>query len=277
MKAFRKLALVSAIAALPVAGQAMQALDDTALSGVTGQDGLVINLNIDQTLNLLIEDTTGLNGVTTSLVADNAGGILISGMHIKGDVALDVDTAANQAGGVLRLGINVTGLELETGDIRIVDMGRAADSSHQAADAALATAAFGDTSTPILDSMTINMSSLGLEVQLGAAAENLVAITDGNVGNITINNFGLNDAGGGGKLGVGEIKIANLDITGTSISINDGAGSNPEGLTIGLNGSVGLVSLDKVSLGASGTAASIGNVYVGGLTLNGTNITVAGK
>ena len=57
MKVFRKLALVSAIATLPATGFAMQAMDDAALSGVTGQDGISIGLGLDQTMNILIDDT----------------------------------------------------------------------------------------------------------------------------------------------------------------------------------------------------------------------------
>ena len=61
MKKFTKLALVSSIA-LTTNAMAMQAMDDTALSATTGQDGLSIGIGISkiEIEKLLIHDNDGL-------------------------------------------------------------------------------------------------------------------------------------------------------------------------------------------------------------------------
>lgn len=61
MKKFTKLALVSSIA-LTTNAMAMQAMDDTALSATTGQDGLNIGIGISkiEIEKLLIHDNDGL-------------------------------------------------------------------------------------------------------------------------------------------------------------------------------------------------------------------------
>jgi hypothetical protein len=42
---FKKLALAAAVASLPATGFSMEAMEDSALSGVTGQDGISMTLN----------------------------------------------------------------------------------------------------------------------------------------------------------------------------------------------------------------------------------------
>ncbi len=68
---FKKLALAAAVAVAPMSALALEPMQDEALSGVTGQDGISIGLNLDATLNVGIEDTDGFAGNT------GAGMILI--------------------------------------------------------------------------------------------------------------------------------------------------------------------------------------------------------
>ena len=276
MKVFRKLALVSAIATLPAAGFAMQAMDDAALSGVTGQDGISITLGLNQTMNVLIDDTTGLTNATPVGLAtfDQTGGILIRGMALAGTVGLEIDAAGDSTNGVLVVDVNVSGLSLDTGDIYVIDTGKAASATHQAADSGTAAlAGVAPSQTAILDSMNISIASLELQVQLGDGAENFVNITNGLIGDVTITNFSLNDAAGGGSIAASSILIEDLDITDTTVSLEDGT-TNPAGLRIALDGSIAGVTVDSLVLG-SGNA--LGNVYINGLSLSGTTITVAGK
>lgn len=81
MKTFTKLALVSSMA-LSANAFAMQAMDDSALSATTGQDGLSIGIGISkiEIEKLFIHDNDGLNGTI-----DNAGAIVIQGNGIAGD------------------------------------------------------------------------------------------------------------------------------------------------------------------------------------------------
>ncbi|WP_179994861.1 DUF6160 family protein [Acinetobacter sp. YH16053] len=87
MKKFTKLALVSSIA-LTTNAMAMQAMDDTALSATTGQDGLSIGIGISkiEIEKLLIHDNDGLapkgkagEAGFGGTGADGAGAIVIKG------------------------------------------------------------------------------------------------------------------------------------------------------------------------------------------------------
>ena len=80
MKKFTKLALVSSIA-LTTNAMAMQAMDDTALSATTGQDGLSIGIGISkiEIEKLLIHDNDGL-------VSDGAKAAVAPVLDANGDV-----------------------------------------------------------------------------------------------------------------------------------------------------------------------------------------------
>ncbi|WP_180008648.1 DUF6160 family protein [Acinetobacter sp. YH12238] len=80
MKKFTKLALVSSIA-LTTNAMAMQAMDDTALSATTGQDGLSIGIGISkiEIEKLLIHDNDGL-------VSDGAKAAVADVLDANGDV-----------------------------------------------------------------------------------------------------------------------------------------------------------------------------------------------
>ena len=80
MKKFTKLALVSSIA-LTTNAMAMQAMDDTALSATTGQDGLSIGIGISkiEIEKLLIHDNDGL-------VSDGAKAAVAPVLDANGDI-----------------------------------------------------------------------------------------------------------------------------------------------------------------------------------------------
>ena len=267
MKTFKKLALVSAIAALPMTGFAMQQMDDEALSGVTGQDGISIALDLDATLNVGIEDTTGFTGAT------DPGLLLLIGHSLSGGLTIDLDSANRAGAGVLRVGIAIDNLEIETGDIHVmpgtdgtdIDAGFA-NMATQVGDA--------DASTRILESMTIEISSLELAVELGAGADNFLTITEGDIGTLTISDFQLNDLSEGGAIGIDTIQISGLDLGGTTASLND------DGLELTLGASLNNISIamDRLSLNANaGTPNYLGNIYITGLDVAGTTVTISGK
>lgn len=70
---FKKLVLASAILAASGSALAVDVLDDEMLSGVTGQDGIQVMLDLNLTAGMVVHDTSGLAGVDSKyLVADYA-------------------------------------------------------------------------------------------------------------------------------------------------------------------------------------------------------------
>ena len=273
---FKKLALAAAVAALPATGFSMEAMEDSALSNVTGQDGLTIGLNLPNlTLDVNVHDNDGLAGIS-----GDAGAIMIDDMIINtGGDSIDVVVDADGNGGAPVLNVGVTipgGTTISTGDISVgssAGMGNAMTAQ----------------SDVILDSMDITLGATTLNIQLGNEVQTVTGVGGGTVtqmialnstitGGINITNFSLNDATAttGGSLSATNVAVTGTaeggDIT-TAIGVNL---DNTDGLVIGIGtlGTVGLtVEMTDVALG---TAAPIGDVEIVGLNLNGSTITVAG-
>ena len=270
---FKKLALA---AVAPMSALALEPMQDEALSGVTGQDGISIGLNLDATLNVGIEDTDGFAGNT------GAGMILIENMGLStgtGDLNLVIDSASSgSGGGVLQVSIQADALTVNTGDLYV---GQGTDGTDVAAGIAKVgtelTAVQGSTfSDPILESVSVTLNDLELSLQLGSEASNLFAISTTSVLSIEIgtladgsDNLTLNDAAGGGALSVDQLALNNLDVDGITGQVTT------SGLVINTNGA--LSGVEVAAMGVQlGTADSIGNVYVTGLDLSNTAITIAG-
>ena len=273
---FKKLALAAAVAALPATGFSMEAMEDSALSNVTGQDGLTIGLNLPNlTLDVNVHDNDGLAGIS-----GDAGAIMIDDMIINtGGDSIDVVVDADGNGGAPVLNVGVTipgGTTISTGDISVgssAGMGNAMTAQ----------------SDVILDYMDITLGATTLNIQLGNEVQTVTGVGGGTVtqmialnstitGGINITNFSLNDATAttGGSLSATNVAVTGTaeggDIT-TAIGVNL---DNTDGLVIGIGtlGTAGLtVEMTDVALG---TAAPIGDVEIVGLNLNGSTITVAG-
>lgn len=274
MKNFRKLALVSAIAAMPMTGFAMQAMDDEALSGVTGQDGISIGLQLDATLNVGIEDTDG------HVNAPDAGMILLVGHSLNGTVNLDIDAGTNANGSVLRIGVEIPTLTIETGDIYVV-----AGTDGTDIDAGIANvntlAAAADPANALIENVSITLNDLNLGIELGEGANNFLSISTNSMLDIDIgtlgnaaDNFQLNDQGanGGGSVTIDQIAIRNIDLGGLTANITT------NGLEISTNAALSNMDLAMMGLTLGDAAsASLGNVYVTGLNMSNQTITISGK
>ena len=265
MKGFKKLALVSAIAALPMSGFAMEALDDATLSDVTGQDGIAIGLSLAQSMDILVDDTDGLDTGTGPAAYTAAGGILIDNMSITGDADIEIDAGGNGSNGVLVVQVALAnGFAIGTGDLYAVDT--TAGGGNYASD----NGANALPNTAILDSTTITFASgLDLEIQLGDGAENFMELT-GDAGTISFTNFALNDIAGGGALSATTLSIGGLNLTGTTVSLTG------TGLSITMGASLNAVTLTMNDLVLGGGPA-IGDVYITGLNMAGDVITISGK
>ena len=123
---FKKLALAAAVAALPATGFSMEAMEDSALSSVTGQDGITIGLNTALSAELRIHDADGFvdpAGVTANDRTDSAALIFqdFAITAIGGGAAqidLEIDAGTN-AGNDPTLNINVdlaNGIDVNMGD-----------------------------------------------------------------------------------------------------------------------------------------------------------------
>ena len=281
MKTFKKLALVSAIAALPMTGFAMQQMDDEALSGVTGQDGISITLDMDANLDVWIEDTDGVADTPLWTGLDNAGFLVIQNIAIDGTVNIDLDSGSaagtSGAGGVLNVAISIPSLTI--GDplnplaIGVTGSDAAAnDRDYQNGLGRVATAEAG-TVTNIITLSSIELENLGLNIQLGPDAEQFLHIT-GDAFDMVIGDFTVSDASaaGGGDFYVGEMAITNIDLDGTVASITE----DGLALTLGTPAAGMDIAMMGVRLGDN-TAATLGNVYVTGLNLGGTTVTVTGR
>ena len=270
MKVFRKLALVSAIATLPATGFAMQAMDDAALSGVTGQDGITIGLNLNANLDIGIEDTSGFSGVT------GPGLLMLDNFSLVGDVDITIDSASNANGGVLRIGLDVPSLTVNTGDIYV---GTGTDGTSVAAGMANLTSELGTASagTALIDSVSVTLTDLDLGIELGAGASNFLSINTTSVLNIDIgtlndtnDNFTLRDqsAAGGGEISIDQIAIQNVDLNGLTASLTT------NGLEISTNAALAGMNVAMMDVGLG--AGSLGNVYIQGLNMSNQTITISG-
>lgn len=271
---FKKLALVTAIAALPMSGFAMEAMEDSALSDVTGQDGITIGITTPSlTLDTIVHDNDGL----TSL-GNTAGAIFIDNMVINtggGEITAVIDADSNGGAPVLNVAVTIpTGTTISTGDLYV------------ATSNGMGTA-ITDQSAAIMDSMDITLGATTLNIQLGNEVQTvgtfgtqMIALDTTITGGITITNFSLNDAT---AVTGGSISAVSIDVGGDGVAAGDitvAAGVNldsTDGLVISVAtlGSATGLSVEMTDL-ALGTATPIGDVEILGLNLNGTVINVRG-
>ena len=114
MKGLKKLALVTAVAAAPFAQAELTAMDDALLGEMTGQAGIIIDVDLDMTIDAIkYVDTDG-----------NAGGSAVQGAITMKGLTIDNDGAAARIRGItidadgtdgLVIGLNEIGDELGNG------------------------------------------------------------------------------------------------------------------------------------------------------------------
>ncbi|KGD65743.1 putative pilus subunit (FilA) [Alcanivorax nanhaiticus] len=270
---FKKLALAAAVAAAPMSALALEPMQDEALSSVTGQDGISMSITTNVTTDLFIEDTDGHAAIGTA--GANAGFIAVQGVNINGQIDIDIDAASaagtNGVGGALVIGIDLPNLTLSNLNIGV--SGSDATNGERVAVDGLArvTAAKAGTITNVVSLGDITLNNLGMDIQLGPDAANFLSLS-GAIGDIVITNFTLNDssAAGGGSLFADNVLIGGMDLTGTTASIT------PTGLSLSIATAGGSdIALMGVGMGTAGTNP-IGNVYITGLNLNGTTVSISG-
>lgn len=269
MKGFKKLALASAICSAPMAASALEAIEDEALSEVTGQDGITITASASlNNMNIRIEDDDGVGAPGGGGSAySNAGVLMINNMSVSGNMIVNIDsggsTASNTGNGMLNVLIRTTSAtDIILDEIQVADSNGNGDWGTGADVVTFAAAT------------TISIASgMLVDVELGSEEHNFATI-NGNIGTVSIGTddtataMTIADANGSNitmnYVEVGGINMvdATANVVGAGLQINTGTG-----LT-----AVTLYARD-VTLG---TQPALGDVYVSGLNLSNNTITISG-
>lgn len=269
---FKKLALASAIALVPAVGFSVENLDDGMLSDVTGQDGIQIDIATAApiTADIYIHDKDGITATSTTYSFD--GAIVIDNFSFAGNVTIDIDAGDSSNAGsdpTLQVFVSIPTATIITGDISVANSQR---------DDVASGWGINTQTGVILSTMTIAMSGLTLNIQLGNEPQgDMIALASTVTGGITINSFALNDANSGGAIGASSILVR--DNAGTDLTIDVGVNATASGLEIGIN-TLGATGIDMRIVDqylGSTTAGIVGDVTVLGLNLNGTSVTISGK
>ncbi|MFV5467320.1 DUF6160 family protein [Acinetobacter towneri] len=222
MKKFTKLALVSSIA-LTTNAMAMQAMDDTALSATTGQDGLSIGIGISKVEieKLFIHDNDGLaakgvagdlgfggtgtagaivikgngqgdtatKGVVIGANYDDAGAYLLDSRNLA-DLVIDTDAGTGANGAFINVAAQVSGLDIQIGEI-----GVSASNDMPDADATSIRRGNKDSNyNAILSGLTLKTGKMDANIQLGAAPQGaMIKLDTTMVGGLEIKNLGILD------------------------------------------------------------------------------------
>lgn len=222
MKKFTKLALVSSIA-LTTNAMAMQAMDDTALSATTGQDGLSIGIGISKVEieKLFIHDNDGLaakgaageagfggtgkagaivikgngqgvtaaHGVVIGANYSNGGAYLLDSRNLA-DLVIDTDAGTGANGAFINVAAQVSGLDINIGEIGVT-----ASNAMPAASAANIRRGGDDTNyNAILSGLSLKTGKMDANIQLGAAPQGaMIKLDTTMVGGLEIKDLGILD------------------------------------------------------------------------------------
>lgn len=278
---FKKLALAAAVATLPATGFSMEAMEDSALSGVTGQDGISIAINTNLAASLIVHDTDGIPTTVTAGHA-NAGALVMDDFQINtggNNITLDIDAGDSAATGtapVLNVEVGIPDATVITlGSVDIANSNR--DGGSWGVDAT-------NRVNDVLNLGSITLGATTLNIQLANEPQgDMIALNTTITNGVSISNFAINDAGGtvnGGGISVDTLSV--LDNGGANLTVDAGVNVSATGLTVRLdqlgdatNGAD--VRLAGVTLGDSATAPSLGDVELVGLNLNNTVVTISGK
>lgn len=277
---FKKLVLATAIAALPVAGFSVEILDDESMSGVTGQDGISVAIAPGAggiSGDIILHDNDGLTG-TSQLLHNFAGAIVIEGFNLTTtgiDITVDAGDSVQNGGTaatpVLHIGVSLdAGTTLATGDISVANSER--DDAGWDFEAGTKTVA-------LLDSIAISMpGGVDLTMQLGNEPQgHMIELTTAFGGGLTLAGLAINDANSLGALGAVSVHISDAGVANADLGVDIGIDADATGLVV-----------DMVTLGAGagidievtdaylGSATPIGDVFVKGLNMDGTTITISG-
>ncbi|OTU20524.1 protein FilA [Acinetobacter pittii] len=294
---FTKLALVSSLAISANANaMAMQSMDDAALSAATGQDGINIGIalgaggiSIDK---VFIHDNDGLDPATgITGAAATAGAIVVSGVSVTQvdqtanllDLKIDSVGAAGNNGAFLNVAANVGAVNVSVGSIGVGTSGTLNTTT--------AVRGINETApTEIISGLDLSLGAISANVQLGTTPQGaMIKVNSALQGGLTLSNFGINDAAGGGSILLDKVMVRGAGNTTGDLDVDAEISVVPTGLQIQNNSTQGMnVYVQGVRLGTNtkatdgtwGTgavkAASIGDVEIQGLNVGTSTITISG-
>lgn len=246
MKTFTKLALVSSMA-LSANAFAMQAMDDSALSATTGQDGLSIGIGISkiEIEKLFIHDNDGLktangagtagaiviqgngksilddqgnetnavkdHGVVIGANYDDNGAYLLASRNLA-DLTIDSDGGAGGGNtAFINIAAEVSGLDIKIGEIGVTASGKQGEASTTSA---LRRGGTENNYNAILSGLELKTGKMDANIQLGAAPQGaMVKLKSTMVGGLEIKNLGILDNSTKG------VTVGSVDLNGTATAV----------------------------------------------------------
>ena len=246
MKTFTKLALVSSMA-LSANAFAMQAMDDSALSATTGQDGLSIGIGISkiEIEKLFIHDNDGLktangagtagaivikgngksipndqgnetnavkdHGVVIGANYDDNGAYLLASRNLA-DLTIDSDGGAGGGNtAFINIAAKVSGLDIKIGEIGVTASGKQGEASKTSA---LRRGGTENNYNAILSGLELKTGKMDANIQLGAAPQGaMVKLKTTMVGGLEIKNLGILDNSTKG------VTVGSVDLNGTATAV----------------------------------------------------------
>lgn len=270
MIGFKKLILTSAILAASSSAMAMQAMDEDSLSSTTGQDGITINVASSNISNLDVTwvDRGGFTGFTDdgALVINNLG-VSLSNLNIV------VDAGSNTTdNGQLNIDIstaNAVTVSLGGGNIEVATGGVGSAVTNNTPIIKFGAASTLSITNGINANLKLGNRAVGENFMTFNTASAFDVVLSGGVTVMDTESTNANALGHDVGIGIGTLTIRNLDLA-AAVNVAD------NGLTIDTTGTtIGEVALETIKLGDQVTAASLGDVYLNGLTAN-TVLTISG-
>nr|WP_247791329.1 prepilin-type N-terminal cleavage/methylation domain-containing protein [Acinetobacter baumannii] len=256
-------------------------LQDNANFGLNylSQDIRLANLNNPKAV---INDQTAYGGIVlTSAInsAKDAANEPLSNLYktIIGvtannllDLAIDTNGASGSNGAFLNVAATVGAVDVHVGSIGVGTSGTLNQT----------TAVRGITETApteIISGLDLSLGQISANVQLGSTPQGaMIKVNSSLQGGLTLSNFGINDAAGGGKIVLDKVMVRGAGNTTGDLDVNADISVVPTGLRIQNNSTQGMnVYAQGVHLGAAGNA-SIGDLEIQGLNVGKSTITISG-
>lgn len=269
MKLFSQATLIVAMTVAAGAQAGLTPVSDTALSNATGQDGITVKitppgggLSVD---HIYVHDKDGVGAPAYSIGTPSAGAITVGNTSIVNDgITLKVDADGNGGAPVLNVNVDMGTSTVNLGAIGVAASNRSVANNTWGIDTT--------TNKQILNAMTLEMGSAKMNIQLGNQPQGSLIKLSGSITNgLTISNFGLTDPVGTGTIGIDEIALS--DVNGTNLTLGADISVTQDGLLVKMGGNNLDAKMSNITLGS---AASIGDVEVGGINAVGTEILVSG-
>ena len=278
MKLFQKTALAVAIAAVPfLSVNAMEALDDAALSEMTGQAGVTIETQLDGTgITIGSIQYTDTDGIVNDGVNDTGGSVFIEsvgiaaadGLAYTSTQKIDVDTDGNLVTSTTTSG----GQKITVGDVQLRSHTQANANTAGASlvsNLSMTTSQTGASYASVLNlSDKANNSAIVGDVYTFANSETVdISKATGDIAIVTNSSSQITDLSVealGGAIGIEGMKYhggddgsgGTLDMKSTQVIwANNGTAANGGGVYIQGSDSTGTLEIAKINIGGSNIGA----------------------